>query len=152
VSLLYPPMTLAQTIVDPVDPVNYARYLAREPAFGPPKSIYMSEGVGPDGEGDSYAPPRGCEALAMAAGLPIQTPIIHPPEDAAWGGLEPVTIPAEGLSGNLGGGMASGVLAQWAPEEDDGHFVVFDIAGARAQSSEFLRLLAEDAKGRVPAP
>lgn len=152
VSLLYPPMTLAQTIVDPVDPVNYARYLVNEPMFGGPKSIYMTEGVGPDGEGDSYAPPRGCEALAMAMGLPIQAPIIHPPEDAAWGGLETVTIPAEGLSGNLAGGQASGVLAQWAPDTDDGHFVVFDIPGARAQSSEFLRLLAEDPKGRVPAP
>lgn len=31
VSLLYPPMTLAQTIVDPVDPANYARFIVREP-------------------------------------------------------------------------------------------------------------------------
>ncbi len=151
-ALLYPPMTLAQTIVDPVDPANYARFIFQEPIFGAPKSVYMTEGVGPTGEGDSYAPPRGCEALAMAMGLPIQTPVIHAPEDAAWGGLEEVTIAPEGLSGNLAGGLASGVLAQWAPENDDGHFVVFDIAGARAQSTAFLRALADDPVGRVPAP
>lgn len=152
VSLLYPPLSLAQTIVDPVDSVSYARYAQREPVFGAPKSLYITEGVGPDGTGDSYAPPRGCEALAMAFGVPIQTPEIHEPQDAAWGGLEPITIPAEGLSGNLGGGLASGVLAQWQPQEDDGHFVVFDIAGARKQSSVFLRNLADDPRGRVPAP
>ena len=151
-SLLYPPLALAQTIVDPVDPVNYARYITREPVFGGPKSVYMTEGIGPTGEGDSYAPPRGCEALAMATGLPIQDPVIHDPRDAAWGGLDRISIPAEGLSGNLGGGLASGVLAQWAPDGDDGHFVVFDIDGARAQSSEFLRLLGEDPRGRVPPP
>ncbi len=151
-SLLYPPLALAQTIVDPVDPVSYARYIVREPAFGAPKSIYMTEGIGPTGEGDSYAPPRGCEALAMAIGLPIQEPVQHEPQDAAWGGLDRVTVPGEGLSGNLAGGLASGVLAQWAPEGDDGHFVVFDIPGATNQAAEFLRLLAEDPKGRVPAP
>ncbi len=152
VSLLYPPLALAQTIVDPVDTVNYARYAQREPVFGSPKSLYITEGVGPDGTGDSYSPPRGCEALAMAFGVPIQTAVIHEPQDAAWGGLDEITIPAEGLSGNLGGGLASGVLAQWEPQGDDGHFVVFDIPRARKQSSVFLRNLADDPIGRVPAP
>ena len=112
----------------------------------------MTEGIGPTGEGDSYSPPRGCEALAMAIGLPIQSPVVHAPQDAAWGGLPEIAIPSAGLPGNLAGGMASGVLAQWVPEKDDGHFVVFDIAGARAQSSEFLRLLADNPYGVVPAP
>ncbi|NUP14115.1 MAG: hypothetical protein HOW73_49410 [Polyangiaceae bacterium] len=151
VSLLYPPIALAQTIVDPVDPENYARYIVNEPVYGGPKSVYMTEGVFADGTGDSFAPPRGCEALATAIGLPFMTPLVHEPTDAV-GEPNLVTIPPNGLSGNLADGAASGVLAQWQPEEDDGHFVVFDIPGATAQSAAFLRALADDAKGLVPAP
>ena len=151
VSLLYPPIALAQTIVDPVDPLNYARFIVNEPIFGGPKSVYMTEGVGPDGEGDSYAPPRGCEALGMAIGLPFMAPLVHEPLDAV-GGATVIDIPAGGLSGNLANGQASGVLAQWQPNQSDGHFVVFDVPGATAQAAGFLRALADDPVGAVPAP
>ena len=152
VSLLYPPIALAQSIVDPVDPMNYARFIALEPAFGSPKSVYMTEGVGADGQGDSYAPPRGCEALAMAMGLPLMSPAIHPFTDAVGDTPLLVTIGADGLSGNLAGGAATGVLAQWQPDGGDGHFVVFDIDAATEQAAGFLRNLADDPVGLVPAP
>jgi len=148
VSLLYPPLALAQAIIDPVDPINYARFLVTEPAIGDAKSILMTEGVHPDGTGDSYAPPRGCEALARGAGLPFSTPIIHPPTD---GHNQTTTIPPGGLTGNLANG-ASGVLQQWDPGDGEGHFVVFDIDAATAQAAGFLRNLADDPKGKVPAP
>lgn len=151
VSLLYPPIALAQTIVDPVDPLNYARYIVEEPVFGAPKSVYMTEGVHADGVGDSYAPPRGCEALGMAIGLPFMTPLVHEPIDA-FAGATTVDIPPGGLSGNLAGGQASGVLAQWEPNQSDGHFVVFDVPGATQQAAGFLRALADDPAGSVPAP
>lgn len=151
VSMIYPPIALAQTIVDPVDPVNYARYITIDPLVGEPKSIYMTEGVGPDGVGDSYAPPRGCEALALAMGLPFQTPLVHDPQDAV-GELQTVSIPDGGLQGNLADGEASGVLAQWVPDARDGHFVVFNIEAATDQAAKFLKNLADDPKGRVPAP
>ncbi|MBL8741160.1 MAG: hypothetical protein JNK04_08705 [Myxococcales bacterium] len=152
VSLLYPPIALAQTIVDPVDPMNYARLIALEPEFGAPKSVYMTEGVGPDGQGDSYAPPRGCEALAMAMGLPLMSPVVHPFTDAVAGTPVEVTVGADGLSGNIAGGAATGILAQWQPDGGDGHFVVFDIDAAKDQAAGFLRNLADDPVGRVPAP
>jgi hypothetical protein len=64
-----------------------------------------------------------------------------------------VKIPAAGLSRNLGGGNASGVLAQWAvPPGDDGHFVVFDVGAARTQAAQFLQNLAVDPQGLVPPP
>jgi hypothetical protein len=154
VNLFHPPIAMAQTIVDVVDPINYAGAAIRDPRPGfAPKSVYMSEGVGPDGSGDTYAPVRGIEALALAYGLPLQNPVVWAPPDASWGGLEPTTVPAEGLAGNLAGGKASGILAQFAPPDgEDGHFVVFDVPQATAQTAKFLRHLADEPAGRVPAP
>lgn len=152
VDLFHPALALAQTIEDVVDPIHYARLLARE-APARPKSVLMTEGIDAAGVGDSYAPPRGCEALAMAIGLPIQEPLVRFPPDAAWGGLDRVTVPADGLSGNLADGAASGILAQWAPPPDsDGHFVVFDVPAAQLQAARFVRHLGLEPAGRVPAP
>ena len=89
----------------------------------------------------------------MALGLPPQNPVIHPIEELAWADLAAVTVPAGGLSGNLAGGAASGVLAQWpAADASDGHFVIYDIPAAMAQAAGFVRNLMDDPKGKVPAP
>jgi hypothetical protein len=125
---------------------------APRPGFAP-KSILMTEGIAPDGTGDSYTPPRGIEAQAVAMGLPLMLPAQRALEQETWGAPAPVSIPIEGLHGNLANGAASGVLAQWAPPFDqDGHFVVFDVAAARAQVAGFLRALADDPSGNVPPP
>lgn len=59
-------------------------------------------------------------------------------------------MPADGLSGNIGDGRASGVLAQFVPTAGrDGHFVVFNDAKAKGQAATFLANLAADPKGRV---
>lgn len=151
---LHPTLSLAQTIVDAVDPIHYARNIIREPRMGfASKSIYMTEGINPDGVGDSYAPPHGIEAHGVALGLPLMEPFQRAIVEAAWGGLGTVVIPAEGLTGNLANGNASGVIAQWAvPPDSDGHFVVFDVKAAKFQAANFLRNLADDPKGRVPPP
>jgi hypothetical protein len=153
-SVFHPAISLAQAVVDVVDPLNYARAVIAEPRQGfDPKSVYMTEGVNPDGSGDSYAPPHGIEAHSLAMGLPLQSPGVHAIAEAAWGGPGSITISPDGVSGNLASGKASGVLAQWGvPPGDDGHFVVFDVLSARKQSTQFLRNLADDPKGRVPAP
>jgi hypothetical protein len=141
-------------MVDPTDPLNYVRYIATEPRAGfAAKSVMMTEGVNPDGSGDSYSPPHGIEVQAVALGLPPQNPIIHPIEELAWGDLSPITIPAEGLSGNLANGQASGILAQWlASEASDGHYVIYDIPPAMNQATGFVENLLNDPIGRVPAP
>ena len=124
----------------------------REPRAGfLPKSILETEGVAADGSGDHYAPPHGAEAQAIALGLPPQEPVSHTIVEASWSGLTPVTIPAGGLAGNLAGGDASGVLAQWVPV-NEGHFVIYEIPAAMTQVSGFLENLAADPKGRVPKP
>lgn len=149
VGLLYPPFSLAQMVVDPVDPIAYAHLLVRDAAS--PKSVLFTEGVLPDGTGDTFAPPRGCEAMANAVGLPLQSPYVFLPRDALYGGLEPTLVPPGGLVGNLAEGRASGILSQFQPTGSDGHFVAFDVQLAETQVASFLEALADDPRGRVPA-
>jgi predicted esterase len=153
-NVFHPAISLAQSLVDVTDPIHYAPHVALQPRSGfAPKSVYMTEGVNADGTGDSYSPPHGIEAQAIAMGLPLQLPAQRAIAESSWGGPQPVHIPLGGLSGNLAGGGASGVLAQWSVAEgSDGHFVVFDVQPATLQASAFLRLLADEPVGRVPPP
>jgi hypothetical protein len=152
-NLFHPVVNLAQTIIDTTDPIHYVGYLAQHPRAGfAPKSIFQTEGVNPDGTGDTYAPPHGIELGSIATGLPRMLPGEHPRAEASWGGLGDVMVPAGGLSGNLADGGASGVLAQYVPPSGvDGHFVVF-YPPAQAEASLFIKNLAANPLGNVPAP
>jgi hypothetical protein len=152
-NLFHPAINFVQEIVDVEDPINYAGYIFQHPRPGfPPKSIYQTEGVNPDGTGDTYAPPLGIELNSVAMGLPRELPGQHTIVQAPWGGLGDVTVPAAGLSGNLAGGKASGVLGQFQPApNDDGHFVAFDVPACHAQVGQFCQNLAANPVGLVPA-
>jgi hypothetical protein len=162
-NLFHPALSMAQTLVDAIDPIHYVGNIIQHPILGfPPKSIYQTEGTYADGLGDDFAPPHGIEVEAVALGLPVMKPVIHPVVEAPWSGLGTVTIPEGGLSGNLAGGKASGVLAQFKPscatetvpcpdEVGDGHFVVFHVEACHEQAAEFCQNLAADPIGRVPA-
>lgn len=153
VDLFHPGLSLAQMLVDVTDPIHYARHIINEPREGmAPKSIYMTVGVDSDGNGDSYAPPRGIEMHAVAMGLPLitngqQRPI---PELFWPGGPGTVTLvpspsadPMTGIKQNLANARSTGGFAQWAPRfGSDGHFVVFDVNGARKQADWFMHTLA----------
>lgn len=149
--IFHPVITLAQTMVDVADTIHYGRAIIKEPRAGfAPKSIYQTEGIAPDGSGDTFAPPKGIEMLALSIGLPRVAPGVRAIQEAQWAGLGDVTIPGGGLAGNLAGGKATGVLAQFTPPgTTDGHFVVFRVPEARAQSAEFCKALAADSIGRV---
>ncbi len=154
VDIFHPGMSLIQSLIDVEDPLHYGRLQATEPRHGfAPKSVYMTEGIDPDGTGDTYAPPPGIEAHALSIGLPLQLPSQHAIPQLAWGGPKPVNVPAAGLSDDIGNGKSSGVLAQWrVPVGDDGHFVVFDVPAARNQAAKFLHDLAASPQGLVPQP
>lgn len=152
VNAFHPAISLAQTLVDVTDPVHYARYIIQEPRAGfGPKSIYMSEGINPDGTGDNYSPPKGIEGQAIAMGLPLMQPQQHAIQELSWGGPGTAEIPTMGLKGNLAKGQATGGLMQFAvPADSDGHFVIFDVEEARVQSSDFLRSAADAIPGVIP--
>jgi hypothetical protein len=110
----------------------------------------MTEGVGPDGVGDAYSPPKSIEAHALALGLPLAVPSVYAVPEYGYGGPGTVAIPADGLRGNLADGAATGLLTQWVPLADsDGHFVLYDLPAARAQAIGFLRSLADGGPGTV---
>jgi hypothetical protein len=152
--VFHPTMALFQTIIDVEDPINYGLLQVAEPRPGSaPRSVYMTEGINPDGTGDTYAPPPGIEAHGLAVRLPLQIPFQHAIPQLVWGGPPPVTVPMAGLPRNLAAGRASGILAQWAvPPGHDGHFVVFDVPAAQEQAAQFLQNLAANPAGLVPAP
>jgi hypothetical protein len=102
-----------------------------------------------DGTGDTYAPPLGIEIHSVALGLPRETPGVHTIAQAPWGGLGDVTIPSTGISGNLAGGKATGVLGQFVPTTSDGHFVAFDVPAAHNQVGQFCQSLAANPVGLV---
>ena len=100
---------------------------------------------------DTVTTANRTEAQAIALGLPPQEPVIHAIAELPWSDLIPVKISADGLSGNIADGAASGALAQWeATLASDGHYVLYEIPEAMAQAAQFLRNLADDPKGRVP--
>jgi len=150
----HPALALAQTLVDATDPVHYGAFITTSPRPGfAPKSIFQTEGIASDGSGDTYSPPHGIEALAVSMSLPRIHPGIRAVIEAAWAGLGDVTIPPEGVSGNIANGRATGALAQFAPTDGtDGHFVVFRNPTARAQAALFCRHLADDPIGRLAVP
>lgn len=145
VDMFHPALSFAQMLVDVTDPIHYARYIVREPRAGmAPKSIYMTVGVDSNGVGDSYSPPDGIEMHAVAMGLPLigNSQQREIPEMVWSGGPGIVYLPANGLSNNLASGQATGGVAQWAPlGGSDGHFVVFEVPGARAQADTFIESL-----------
>lgn len=152
VDMFHPALSFAQMLVDVTDPIHYARHIINEPRQGmKSKSVYMTVGIDPSGRGDSYAPPRGIEMHAVAMGLPLITngQQFAVPEMLWKGGPGILTLPTPtkamplvALHQNLANKSATGALAQWAPAlGSDGHFVVFDIAGARAQADTFISTL-----------
>ncbi len=138
-----PIMALIQTIIDPSDPLHYYPHIATDPLPGrTAKSFLMTEGVGADGVGDSYAPPRTIEAGAVASGAPLVQPMVWDiPEITSLAGLAPVALP---LSGNAAKGKATIGLAQFAPTKGDGHYVVFNVPAARTLTTNFCVSLLRD--------
>ena len=140
-----PSLALAQMWVERSDGANYARFFVRDPRTpAGPRNIFQTEGFT-----DTYAPNPAIEAFATAVGGDIvKTPDAKPIAGLTLRGRSVLATP---ITGDVGG--ATAVLAQYkmAPGSD-GHFVVFDIAAARTQSSEFLGTLARTGHATVISP
>ena len=139
-----PMMAMLQMYIDRADPVAYAKYLVREPRPGiAPKHIFQSEGFT-----DRYTPLPSIEALATAIGGDQVNPVITELEGLRLKGHTALDPP---VTGNLNG--ATAVLAQYRERNDsDGHFVVFDVATAREQATQFLVTLVKDGAATLVAP
>jgi predicted esterase len=145
-----PTLALAQMAVERSDTINYAPFMARMPRTAPdgtplaPRNIFHTEGFT-----DHYTPNKAIEAFATALGGDL----VELPDAVQLEGLtlRGRAIVAAPITGNLGG--ATVVTAQYKQAgASDGHFVVFDVAAARKQSSKFLGTLAATGQATVVSP
>jgi hypothetical protein len=134
---LHPVLSWLQTYIDPADPVAYSRLAVSEPPAGPTAARHMFQ---PFGHDDTFTPSTVQATYAAGAGLELAAhdPSVTTPVDIGWPPLTPIATP---ISGNrdLSGTIVTAVVRQYAPASgDDGHFVVYDVANARADSERFL--------------
>jgi hypothetical protein len=160
--LFHPVMSVLQATLDEADPLHYAAAIISQPRAGfAPKGLLQVEGIGPNGETDSYVSSHAIEIEALALGLPPLSPMVRSIPEYAYSDLSPVAVPSGGLTGNLAGGRATGALVQWeSPPVPDGgnaldydpHFVIFEVPRAYTQAAGFLRSFTTEPLGRLPAP
>jgi len=142
----HPLLSLIQGYFEDSDPVNYGRLFFREPPAGlPPKSIFQTLGIV-----DHYTPIPTIETLALAMGVQPAGPQLQTIDGLAFTTTQWGSAP---ITGNVAGGQATGVLLEYtAPSGHDGHFVVFDVPDAIAQSNRFLASHAATGVARLDPP
>lgn len=137
-------MAINQAIVDPGDPLNFARYATLETLPGVakagPRDVLLQQVVA-----DTIVPNSTSEALARAAGLAVLNPV------TPASGLTEISAPA---SGNLPNG-ATGVVCQF-DTMNDGKIashgeLAFSTEGLQ-QYVSFFKTRIEDNRGVVNAP
>ncbi len=136
-------MTITQAIVDPGDPLNYARYALREAPPGvpgwTPREVLLQEVVN-----DTIVPNSTTRALARATGLTLIDPIVP------VSGLPTADGP---VTANLPEGV-TGALSQFDRINGDDVAVhgelIFSPEG-RAQYLEFFRTALTDTHATIPS-
>jgi predicted esterase len=128
----HPLLSLVQGFLEDTDPINYARHLFAEPLAGvSPKNIFQTMGLI-----DHYTPVPNIKALAIAMGIQPAGPMLEPIDGLAFTTTQWAQAP---ITDNAAGGQATAVMLEYtAPAGHDGHFVVFDVPSAIAQSNRFL--------------
>jgi pimeloyl-ACP methyl ester carboxylesterase len=139
-----PALALMQVFFEPADVITYARLLVQEPPEGNvAKNVFQTQGLT-----DRYTPIPSIEALATAIGVDLAAPQEREVAGLQLLGTELLPLP---VTDNAGG--VTSVLAQYNEAiGSDGHFVVFDIAAARVQTSKFLKTLFDTGTATLVAP
>lgn len=145
-----PPLTLFQTVMDPVDVTTWARHIALSPFPGSaPKPLLLSEGVI-----DTFHLPRMADAQGLAAGLDVIGPLVDPDAEAAYSLAGRSVLPAP-ASGNIvaGTGAVTGVVMQRAQREGiDGHHVHYEWPDVKYRYSCFFATLARTGQAVLLPP
>jgi pimeloyl-ACP methyl ester carboxylesterase len=135
----HPIMSLAQTLVDATDPVNYAPYWLEPVTGGSSKHVFMTEGTE-----DAASPAVGADAVAAAAGLPLLNPVVNPSLAHRLKGLEPVDMPVNSNLVSTTGALITGAIRQY---EGGDHFVALTNEEAKQTWRGFFRAFRE---GDIP--
>ncbi len=136
-----PVLSLIQHHIDPADPLNFGKQIAREPVDGMlPKHVFATYG-----DGDSYSPPLTMEIYARASQMVLVEP------DSSFD-AEPFSTPSSEFPLLASFGLDDveytlGMRQYGPPDGSDGHFVVFDVPAA---NDDALRFLGMAASGLTP--
>ncbi len=154
-----PTLFLLQWAGDAADPPVFAPHLAHDPILGAaPRDVLMFQGIT-----DTYILPPIANALSLAAGLDLAGEGLEArdPESARFTALAPL-LPLSGgavvpypASANVGDGDAArtAVVAQHLEGPiEDGHEVMFQTDGPKAQYECFFRAFARGARPVVIDP
>lgn len=131
----HPAISLLQALIDPSDPVNYGRFIVREPRMGMhSKHVFQTQGFV-----DNFTAIESMAALARSIGLPLVEPVLYADALFPLTGVGGTTLPARNNLVGAGGAMVTAAWMQFnAPTGRDGHFVVFSVPGARLRAARFL--------------
>lgn len=144
----HPVLSLLQQWIDPAEPLNFARAVAREPlASQTPKHVLQTFGLG-----DTYSPPQTLSAYALASELALapHPSGVDPKGSDVIPGLTPSNAPvSENVT--VDDQSVTAVVRQYTPPAgSDGHFVVFDVPAANQDVVSFLSSLANGVSPSVP--
>lgn len=115
-TLFHPVLTLAQMLVDVVDPINYSPLYFYPRLRSTPLNLLLTEGVE-----DPYTPSVTTENLAVAGRIPPVQPIVHSHPGFSLLNIG-IVLPADGNMALSDGTTATAALAQY---NGYGHFVAF---------------------------
>lgn len=136
----HPIITVAQTIVDATDPINYAPFWLNPTSGGRAKHVLMTAGTL-----DDASPSVGAAAVAAAAGIPLITPVIEASRAHELRALAPVTMPVHANLITSTGALITGGLLQRGGGD---HWVALEDIGTRLVWRGFLRAFRA---GDIPA-
>lgn len=138
----HPVMNLIQHFIEPADPINFAALVGRTPPPGVlPKHLFVTYGLS-----DSYSPNVTLANYIQAAQVDLAAAHVSviTPDDIGLTS-EPVPLSHTDVVGGVELTLAA---RQYQPPAGrDGHFVVFDVAGA---TQDVVRFLGMAAAGEVP--
>lgn len=144
-----PLLTLFQTVADPADPINYARYYQQEPMYEAgsdeaqawrPRHLLGTEGIY-----DEYTPPPSTEAFLLAAGLDYAGQLLLPIAPYDW--LVDQGLRAPRLARPAGGNKqidGQSYTSLWV-QYPSGHFSIRDTEQGRTDVARYLDSLAHEA-------
>lgn len=148
VDVFDPALTLFQTALESIEVMSWGRATVQHPLSGVgPKQLLLIEGVT-----DTYHLPRMVNAYAMSVGLDLVEPEVEPTarEDYALVGRGVLAAPAI-ANVDVGLGLTA-VTIQRAQNEEDGHYVPFELDDVKYRYSCFVASAVADDIATVPPP
>lgn len=140
-------LNLAQTLWEPMEPMNWARLWAPEqPPGSAGKDVLVLEGVV-----DGYFPPPAVNALAVAAQpTPLQPLVDSTLLDAT--ALRGRTAAPAPISANQAGTYTAALAQHAAPPMVDGHYIPFELDAPKYQYRCFFEARVRTGVAVLQAP